>query len=142
LEPGLLVKIVSLVDIIMTELLSSRERRLLLCTSGSRRVRLFESHPLWEDVARYVVLPGPADQRRVHRMIYELKSNRRSAAHTRLLEEFLTKYGVQGFVVGCTELHLIAKEPSRFSWLDPLGSLASEMAVAATSRRCPTATQS
>jgi len=129
LEPGLRVKIVSLVDVIMSRLLSGGGRRLLLCTEGSRRVRLFESHPLWACVLPYVVMPGDDDQRRVHEMIYELKSNRRSAAHTTLVEDFSAKYGVPGFVAGCTEIHLIAKsEASHLSWLDPLAALAREVA--------------
>jgi aspartate racemase len=129
LESGQRVKILSLVDVIMGRLLSGGGRRLLLCTEGSRRVRLFESHPLWARVAPYVVMPREADQRRVHGMIYELKSNRRSAAHAVLLEDFSAKYGVRGFVAGCTEIHLIAKyEASNLSWLDPLAALASEVA--------------
>ena len=129
LETGLQVKIVSLVDIIMGQLLLDDGRKLLLCTEGTRRLQLFETHPLWERVAQQIVLPRDSDQRRIHQMIYELKSNRRMPAHTTLLEAFTAQYGVDGFVAGCTEMHLIAKdEASRFSWLDPLVALACEMA--------------
>ena len=129
LESGLQIRIVSLVDIIMGQLLLDDRRKLLLCTDGTRRLRLFETHPLWERVGQHVVLPRDPDQRRIHRMIYELKGNRRMPAHTTLLEDFTARYGVDGFVAGCTEMHLIAKDKaSRFSWLDPLTALACEMA--------------
>jgi aspartate racemase len=40
-------KIVSLLDLIFEDVLKSQKRYLLLCTSGTRKVRLFENHRLW-----------------------------------------------------------------------------------------------
>ncbi|HEV2863875.1 MAG TPA: amino acid racemase [Pyrinomonadaceae bacterium] len=129
-------RVVSLPDVIFSALAASRESHLLLCTSGARKMRLFQSHPEWANVKGRVVLPDEGDQHTVHHeIIYRLKQNCRPETVAPLVESLMRKYGVDSFVAGCTELHLLAKRPSPydparrlFRCLDPLTIIAEAIA--------------
>lgn len=125
-------RVISLLDVVFAHLAGSRERHLLVCTNGTRQLRIFQNHPAWESLKHYVVLPDEADQDLIHReIIYGIKKNRGLGEVQPLLESLLAKYEVTSFIAGCTEIHLIAKQLTdgrnahgQFSCLDPLTLLA------------------
>lgn len=135
LKAHLREKIISLVDLIFDSVLQGGQKYLLLCTEGTRRMEIFQSHPLWKEAASRIVLPGDADQAAIHSMIYEVKKNQRSVRHVQLVEDLVRKYGVNSFIAGCTEMHMIARQKARASGrhqrefcVDPLLSVVSLMA--------------
>jgi len=127
-------KIVSLADVIFARILQSEAKHLLICTDGTRKMRLFENHPLWPETRHRIVLPDAGDQESIHRLIYEIKGNEYSTSHWQLVEALMKKYGVSSYIAGCTELHVLAKKQSRLcgqGWsdccIDPLTLIASTM---------------
>lgn len=106
-------RIVSLVDLTLAAVLESQKKHLLLCTNGTRRLELFERHPLWTVAKRKIVTLDEDDQRTLHRLIYEIKGQQESSLSHRLLEELMYKYGVQSYIAGCTEMHVLAKTYER-----------------------------
>ncbi len=127
-------QVVSLTDVIFARVVRSRRRHLLICTTGARRSGVFQSHPSWERAKEFFVLPDYKDQAAIHRLIYQLKRNSDVGELAPTLEALLLKYGVESFVVGCTETHLLAKcfkrsgRGARFGCVDPLDILARELA--------------
>jgi len=103
--------VVSLLDVIFDRLPPAPRRHLLLCSSGTRRFRLFETHPRWEEARELIVMPDEADQQRIHRdLIYPMKTNPDMSERVPLVDALLAKYGVESFVVGCSEIHMLAKQ--------------------------------
>lgn len=134
--PALRARVVSLVEVILENVVRRREPQLMVCTTGARELGLFQSHELWRAAADYVVWPDAADQQLVHDgLIYEVKRNRPVGELLPLLAELLSKYRVESFIAGCTEIHLLAKSltPARqggagFKCLDPLTLIAENLA--------------
>lgn len=100
-------RVVSLVDLVVDELRAEPKPRLLLATTGSREGRVFPSHPGWREVAASVRHPEAADQEALHERLYRLKRGEDPAAAVPFVEELEERYGVEGLVFGCTELHLL-----------------------------------
>jgi aspartate racemase len=129
-------RLVSLVDLLLARIITSRRRCLLLCTEGTRRVGLLQRSPLWTEAARYLALPDHDDQARIHRLIYELKLGPPRAGHLATVDDLVARYGADCIAGGCTEIHLL----SRFArgrdgshWaraIDPLAALAEQIAWA------------
>lgn len=122
--------VVSLIDVATDAVSRSDEKHLLLCSTGTRRLRLFEAHPRWAEIRERIVLPSDDDQDAVHRMIYALKVNEPIGAVAPALESLLRQYGVQSFVAGCTEMHLFAKHRLRHTehrCIDPLYVIARDL---------------
>jgi aspartate racemase len=120
-------RIVSLLDVLFDAVLDrGTERHLLLCTTGSRQIGVFERHPRWASVRERIVMPDERDQRAVHDAIYEIKRNGVSSRHAVLVDALLATYGVASGIAGCTELHLLANRlaaraaDDRPPLLDPL----------------------
>lgn len=134
LPARLRMKIISLLDVTFAAVLSSERKHLLLCTEGTRRSRLFESHPQWESARGRVLLPEACDQREIHELIYRLKQNVGVEELLPSVGRLLAKYEVDSFIVGCTELHLVtrhlaeAAERAPCSYLDPLTIIAESVA--------------
>jgi aspartate racemase len=132
--PGELLRSVwSLVDVVHADLLRRRARHLLVCTSGARRLELFEGHPDWKLSADYFVMPDEGDQAQIHDLIYRVKRNEAPRRLVPDLRRLLAKYEVDSFIAGCTEIHLLAKEfdaahGERYGCLDPLTIIAREVA--------------
>jgi aspartate racemase len=103
-------RVVSLLDVIAEAIAPSRRKHLLICSSGTRQLELFEQHERWPVFRERLVMPDAADQREIHRdLIYPLKKScdvRISFSH---LERLMKKYDVDSFVAGCSEIHLLAK---------------------------------
>jgi len=127
-------KIISLPDTIFDAVLRSERRHLLMCTQGTRQSGLFESHPQWAATRGRVVLPQPSDQQEIHELIYRLKKNVAIDELLPLVEALLRKYEVDSFIVGCTELHLVARHlaeaggAATYVCLDPLTIIAESVA--------------
>ena len=125
--------VISLVDLIIDEASSRKTPQLLLCTSGTRKARIFEEHPRWELARPFVQFPDARDQTRVDDLLYRIK--KRGACESMLaeLDDLCRKYGVESLVAGCTEVHLLTtllrkggSEAWTYRILDPLLMLAND----------------
>jgi aspartate racemase len=128
-------RIVSLLDVVAEAVAANPQRHLLLCTTGTRRLGLFEAHPEWPSMKDRLVMPDDADQAEIHRTIYEIKERGDVQMLTRLVERLLAKYGVESFVAGCTEIHFASKRlggrregDGGFGCVDPLLIVAERVA--------------
>jgi aspartate racemase len=129
--------LVSLLVVIFDDLARSPKQHLLLCSNGTRTLKLFESHCQWDSLKEYIVLPDEEDQHRIHHeLIYQIKKNPDSHDLVPLLESFLEKYKVDSFIAGCTEMHLLAKHFSGpgegrkdYCFIDPLAIIARQLSV-------------
>lgn len=130
-------RVISLPDIIFEHVAHTRKRHLFISSTGTRKLGLFENDPRWSSAERYVVLPDEADQNTIHRdLIYPIKTNPDISTQFPLLELMLEKYGVDSFIAGCSEVHMLAKHflafgnnSSKYSCIDPLATLAREWAT-------------
>lgn len=110
LPAALRSKVVSLVDLIFEESLRRGRRYLLLCTSGTRKVGLFERHPLWERARGHILLPSDEDQEKIHELIYRVKRGLHRPADVEFLRVLVAAYGADSFIAGCTEIHVLVRE--------------------------------
>ncbi|HEV2146579.1 MAG TPA: aspartate/glutamate racemase family protein [Longimicrobiaceae bacterium] len=132
-------RVVSLVDVACDELERRERPHLLVCTAGTRAMRVFESHPRWERVRHLVRLPEAADQQRVHDWIYGvLKRGGDREAAVCFLRGLLARYEVGALLAGCTDLHLLVRSLARpadglgpVDSLDPLVLIAGRIASGA-----------
>lgn len=124
--------VVSLIDRALAEVAGSDERHLLFCTTGTRRLRLFEDHPAWAVVRDRIVLPDDDDQAAIHQLIYRVKARQEDELMPSV-RRLLAKYGVRSFVAGCTEFHLaaarIAADAAGTPFIDPLTLIARDAAA-------------
>lgn len=126
--------VVSLPRLTAELLLRAEGRHLLVCSSGTRAFRLMEREPLWERVRDRVVLAEPDDQAVIHRdLIYPMKRPCDLDAQAAILGSLLERYDADGFVVGCSEVHILAKHvrAARPSWrsVDAFQAIAEGLAV-------------
>jgi aspartate racemase len=127
-------KVLSLVDVILWETMNKRRRQLLLCTRGTRNLRVFQSHAWWDRAREFIVLPDDPDQEAIHHLIYRVKKGEPAAALMPILDSLISKYKVGSFIAGCTELHLFSKQvagiannPRSYCFIDPLIAIAENM---------------
>lgn len=127
-------RLVSLVDVIFDELSASGEPHLLLCSNGTRELRIFEGHRRWPQTSNLFVLPDASDQQEIHHVIYRIKQSQDLRHEIPYIETLLAKYHVNSFIAGCTEFHLLtrhlATSPGGESiqrCIDPLMSIAREL---------------
>lgn len=111
-------KIVSLVDLAMESVLASKRRHLLLCSTGTKKMGLFQRHPSWPKAQNLIVVPEDEDQTLIHSMIYEIKNNGQDARYIEFTESLLAKYGVDSYLAGCSEIHILAKQHERLRGRD------------------------
>ena len=94
----------------------------------------------WKEVCRreLIILPNVADQNKIHKYLYDVKKTWRSG-DTRLLNGLAKKYKADGFIAGCTELHLHVREliSSGIQIIDPLSVLAQRIAESSFNRATP-----
>ncbi|MET0647797.1 MAG: aspartate/glutamate racemase family protein [Pyrinomonadaceae bacterium] len=135
LPDGLRARVLSLLDVIYGPLEESRRGHLVLCSTGTQKLRLFQRHPRWPAVADFVVFPDAADQERLHELIYELKFNRAVHETCNFVEALLKKYEAESFVVGCSEIHMLAKHffqkaarRQAYGCIDPFALIAANLA--------------
>ncbi|HEX2268878.1 MAG TPA: aspartate/glutamate racemase family protein [Pyrinomonadaceae bacterium] len=131
LSPELRDKIISLPEIVLSRVIESKRRHLLIASSGTRFTRIFESQPQWSIAAPYLTWPDENDQHLVHEHIYrEMKANGNLSAFVAVLEDLCRKYEVDSIVVGCTDVHRVSRYLSSggrhhaLSFIDPLQIIA------------------
>lgn len=110
LPEELIQKIISLPCLALSEVLRLKKKSLLLCTSGTMNLKIFENSQFWPHVQDYIVKPDVADQQLIHDTIYRLKKNNGYAEAFQLLKNMLQKYETDLWIVGCTEFHLLSAE--------------------------------
>jgi aspartate racemase len=126
-------QVVSLLDVIFARVAEARRPSLLLCTKGTRQLGLFEAHERWGACSDFFVLPSEGDQESIHEIIYRVKAREDVRGLAPRVEALLAKYGLDSFIVGCTETHLLAKHltaarAGRFACVDPLTIIAESWA--------------
>ncbi|WP_331129309.1 aspartate/glutamate racemase family protein [Longimicrobium sp.] len=128
LPTKLRARVVSLVELALREAIRRGERQLMLCTDGTRRLRVFENHPLWSDAKELVVLPDEGDQKAVHCLVYRLKGGAPAEPVREDVAAMLRKYQTGSFIAGCTEMHLLwpGAGPA-WSCVDPLRLIAASL---------------
>jgi aspartate racemase len=107
-EP-LRARVISLLELVIDEIRATSGPYLLLSTLGTRRARIFESHQRWDEVASRVCFLDDEDQHRLHEALYRFKQNEPVEPLIPWLESLPGKYGVEGLIFGCTELHLVQR---------------------------------
>lgn len=127
-------RIISLIDVIFTKVLATQKQHLLICTKGTRQLEIFPKHKLWQQTQDYLLLPDEKDQKIIHQMIYELKVDGELEKCVSVLEGLKSKYSVNNFIAGCTEIHLLSKYfeslpayKNEQVFLDPLIVIAQEI---------------
>jgi len=134
LPAHLSAKLISLVDLIISEVLRDQKKSLLLCSSGTRKKELFQQHKQWGEARQFIVLPSAEDQTTVHQLIYQLKMNGCTHDVIQSVFELLERYQVNSFIAACTEIHLLTKHllrdellSQRYQAIDPLLTLAKNL---------------
>jgi aspartate racemase len=128
IPPELREIVMSLIDCVFAEIAEQDTKCLLLCSTGARRLRIFESHRHWAELGHRFVLPSEEDQEMIHRgIIFGVKAKGNTGPLVTMLEALLAKYSVHGFIAGCTEIHVLAswihahpQLASRYRCIDPL----------------------
>ena len=135
LPDELRVRIWSMLDVIAENIEPGDKKHLLICSNGTRQMKLFESHPRWEVLRQQLIMPSDEDQVRIHRdLIYPIKINPDLSTAFPLLEMMLKKYNVHSFVAGCSEIHMLSKhflarkDSNGYTCIDPLKIIAQRMA--------------
>lgn len=122
-------RIISLVDVILNEVIERQENHLLLCTNGTRKLKIFQDNNLWQRAKKYIVLLDDEDQKNIHNMIYQIKIYPKaysSQSNLQFLESMNKKYKIDYLIAGCTEIHLLNKfllsqnKSINYPFLDPL----------------------
>lgn len=120
-------RLVSLLDLAVTAGLAAEGEILLLCTNGTRKLRLFEGARNWSQLADRVRFPTDTEQQAVHDVLYDLKKNCDPVDAFERLAGLLGSHKVDHWMLGCTELHLLSSAragdrspPSVPNLLDPL----------------------
>jgi len=105
-------RLVSLLDVAVDAALQCTGDVLLLCTSGTRKLRLFEGARRWPLLAERVRYPCDDEQQAVHETIYALKRNCDPVEAQARLARILAAHDVDHWLLGCTELHLLSNTRS------------------------------
>ena len=69
-------RIISLPDVILSEVESLKKKHLVIGSTGTIKLELLQQHPRWEHARNYFVFPSDDEQRQMHDLIYDMKSNR------------------------------------------------------------------
>ena len=101
--------IVSLLDVIYAQVEMLRHQHLVICSTGTRKLGLFEAHRQWGQMQDYFIFPDDEDQMKIHALIYRVKRDLGVQEMIRFMEEIFAKYQTTSFVVGCSEVHILAK---------------------------------
>ena len=124
-------RIISLTDVIFSSVESLKKKHLVISSRGTIKLKLLQQHPRWEYTRNYFVFPSEAEQQQMHDLIYEVKLNRNLREARSFIETLLVRYGVNSFIVACSEIHLLAKQfaPSSpkqhgYGCIDPLAIIA------------------
>lgn len=124
-------RVISLVDTVFEELSVSRRRCLLACTTGTRKLGLFQKHHAWSKVLDQIVMPSELEQALLHDAIYAVKRHHATRPLVDTLHSIASRLRVDAIIAGCTELHLLAPAAAGtnrlnedFEFIDPLSAIA------------------
>ena len=125
--------LISLVDVALSHAAESKRKQLLLCSTGAREARIFQSHERWAQAADYIVWPDAEDQDFIHGLLYQYKIKNGQQPFLPHLKGLLDKYRVDSFIAGCSELHMLTKHlltvKERYRFIDPLMIIAQRLPV-------------
>lgn len=107
-EP-LRARVVSLLDLVINEIHATSGPYVLLTSVGTRRACIFERHQRWSEVADRVCTLNSEDQHQLHEAIYRLKQYEPVEPLIPWLESLPARYGAEGLIFGCSELHLFQR---------------------------------
>jgi aspartate racemase len=119
-------RVVSLLDLVIDEIHATSGPYVLLASLGTRRAGIFERHQRWNKVAERVFFLNDDDQHRLHEAIYRFKQYEPVEPFVPWLESLPARYGVEGVIFGCSELHLFQRPlahrrgPGALRIIDPL----------------------
>ncbi len=102
-------KLISLVDVALMNVVPERGSHLLICSNGTRAMRIFERNGRWPLVHKHIVMPDEADQSMIHGMLYRAKRPGGVDLILPDVEALLAKYRVNSLICGCTEMHPVTK---------------------------------
>lgn len=129
-------RIISLVETIFDNLERSPGRHLMICSTGTQRLSLFQNHARWSKAKDSILFPDEQEQATLHRIIYQMKNGDSIAEMKSYIEALLDEYRVNSFIAGCSEIHLLSKqypppdESDRgYTCIDPLLIIARELGV-------------
>ena len=127
-------RVVSLVDVFLDAVVERQQPQLLVSSSGTRRARIFERHPRWDEAAPWLSWPDEAEQEQVHRAIYALKRRNGPPEAAALIGRLLRQRSLRSFAAACTELHLVTRywadrRLAPVDWIDPLEMVAERLAA-------------
>lgn len=132
-------RVISLLDTIFDGLKSSPQRKhLMICSTGTRRLGLFEEHERSSEASGRIIFPDEREQQTLHQLIYEMKKGFCLSEMKTYIESLLYKYDVKSFIAGCSEIHLLSKqypppgEGGPYNCIDPLLIIAKELRLATT----------
>jgi aspartate racemase len=109
-SPGPRDQVISLITVMVQALAQAPDPVVLLATRGTLQARIFQREPGWLEVASRVVVPAPADQDLIHRLVYRAKQLQAGADEvTALTDRLCERYGCAGVALGCTEFHLYGR---------------------------------
>jgi aspartate racemase len=132
LPSGISSRICSLVSVVCDALRAAEGKYILLRTNGTRETGIFENHPGWQEASQRLQPMEDADQETVHwKYLYKIKKNNISCEGLSFLQCLLSKYGAQGVVAGCTEVHLHTRQllAHGLRVIDPLQIIAQRIAA-------------
>ncbi|TCO61165.1 aspartate/glutamate racemase family protein [Actinocrispum wychmicini] len=122
-------RVVSTVDVLVDAVAAAPPvRRLMMCSIDTWRMHLLQEHPKWTDIASSVVWPSEADNVTLQQAIQEIKENRGTDAAVRWLDDGMREYEVSSAIVGCSEIHVLARAHS-FDVIDPFDVTARSIAA-------------
>lgn len=137
LPPDLRKKLVSLIDMVFEELEATEKPCLLACTTGTRRLGLFQQHPSWRRIQHRIALPNIHEQERLHEAIYSFKRNHTPEYVIQALLSICEAHEVDTLIAGCTELHLLSEACAgpnalnrKIQIIDPLAAVAARYSEA------------
>jgi aspartate racemase len=133
LPPHLKQHVVSLLDVIFDEVTRTSRRYLVACSTGTHKLNLFQTHDKWTTVKDRLLMPGENDQERLHELIYAIKAGRCLDQAAVFLQSLLLRYEADSFIVGCSEIHILAKHllangtQTPYSCIDPFAIVAKDV---------------
>jgi len=130
-------KIISLPFLLLEEIIKCAQPVLLLCTKGTKILKIFEAQKNWEKASDYVVQVSDSDQVEIHKNIYEMKRFGLKESINDFVLSMMSKYNTRFWAAGCTEFHLLAAHQYHFcvsqackkKAIDPLITIAEKLSM-------------
>ncbi|NJO98517.1 MAG: aspartate/glutamate racemase family protein [Pleurocapsa sp. CRU_1_2] len=107
IAPALRTQIISLPHVALAEVIRIDRPALMLCTTGTRQLRVFETDDLWSDASNQIVWPNSIVQAEIQDLIYQLKAGLNPESARVTIADLCKQHGVDCCIAGCTEFHLL-----------------------------------